>query len=236
MDDTAGTTTAIDEGNLDPSAGRALIDKAAEPLESPASVNTVERVFVRDPLTGGHAFGPDGAPMWPPQPDLADLEPLGSQEVLEVDPDAWFGTNEGRLLAEGWQPPTPDVHEVLLQREALRLAVHRAGGRAGQDPGAILAAISRADVDGIERAITANALDAYLTVIEASPYGGDVVTYSHNLETRWHQLAYQRQRSILRSLVGRESAAAERLRRAVLSMAQLGRAPEAVWPSYAVRR
>lgn len=188
---------------------------------------------VRAPGLAGSVFGPDGQ-VWPPPRAVEAVEPAAPAEE-RVDPGAWFGTNEGRLLDEGWDPPTPDIRAVLESREALRSAWRRLGTRALNDAGAIHDAIRRADVDGIITAVVANAVEVALVAVEGQP---DHVVHmaSAQLEAAWRRLAYHRRDALLASLAGRHSPAAERLRRGLEVLGRLQAPPGVTFPDYQLRR
>lgn len=209
-----------------------LSERLAVPL---AHGGAIGPVTVPAPGLTGHGFGPDGAAIWPLQPALEIADPAEPPEELAIAADAWFGTSEGRLLAEGWEPPIPDIRAVLESREALRSAVHRAGTRANPDSGAIHAAIRNADVDGIITAIVGHAVDVYLTAIEGQPES-PVQMASAQLEVAWRQLAWRHQRALLVSLAGRTTPAADRLRRGLEALARLQQAPGVTFPDYSIRR
>jgi hypothetical protein len=204
----------------------------ATPVPAPARQPTLERVLVRAPGFARVVLDGEGKVIWPPQPELPELPPPDDPQVFyEVDPATTFATTEGRLLAEGWACPRPDIHEVLRQREKFRRAVQELNARAVTDPGLIAAAVRHEDVDAIIAAMGTNALAMWRASQIGTP-GSDLAGISYQLEKRWWELRYQHQRSILRSLIGRDSAAANRLRSTVEALARLPAPPQPSFNDY----
>lgn len=137
-------------------------------------------------------------------------EPWEEQRYTDVPPDAIFGTNEGRLLAEGWNPPRPDIHGVIRRREALRLTIRRLAARSA-DPGRIATAINHSDPAEIEDAITSVGIEMWLSANCGAP-DSNLSIWSYQLERQYRELMHLHRPSVLKSLVGRESPAAARLR------------------------
>jgi hypothetical protein len=213
--------------------------------DAPTPDPATEYAYTPAPGPVRFVFGPDG-PVWPQQDSMPEIEePAEPPVVADIPPDAWFGTIEGRLLAEGWRPPESAIRAVLHQREALRQGVRKAGTLAANDPGALGAAIRRAATatdgelatltDEIVDVLVRNALDPYLTSLEADQ-DSILQLISVQLDARWLELMYGSWYSILSSLAGWHTPAAERLRGRCRLMATLPVPPKPMWPDYLVRR
>jgi hypothetical protein len=177
----------------------------------------------------GRTFGP-GAEVAPL--DLGTLEPWEEQRYLEVAPDAVFGTNEGRLLAEGWNPSRPDIHDVVRRREALRFAMIGLAARKA-DASSIARAINRSDPDEILAAVMAVGLEMWASANFGTP-DSILSHWSWQLETQFRKAMFDHRVSVLRSLVGRDSAAAERLRRYLVGIESVVELPPLMIPEYVI--
>lgn len=179
----------------------------------------------------GRVFGP-GEAVAPIAID--ELEPWEEQVYTDVAPDAVFGTNEGRLLAEGWNPPRPDVHDVVRRREALRLAMRRLATMAA-DAGAIAVAINHSDPDEIVAAVARVGVEMWTSANFGTP-DSNLSRWAWSLELQYRTLLHRHRVSILRSLVGRESPAARRFRADLVVVETWVDVPPLAIPDYVIHR
>jgi hypothetical protein len=202
---------------------------------------TAERNIVRDQHAAMVAVsGETGRAFWPPQPAAPDLGEGPEQVYREVPADAEYWSNAARAVAEGWQVPLPALDENIRQREALRLACRRIDARRLRDPSYISRAVRQAadlltedPAAVIVEAIEGVALDAFCQSIGSND--SVINALSWQLETNWRQLCFDHQRAILRSLIGRDSPAANNVRHYVESLGGLLKPPGMGAPDWVIR-
>ena len=221
---TPGPIEAIAAPTIEADATHPADEAIREPIGEVAQV-TAEKVLTRHPSFGSFVVGPDGSPVWPPQPVLDDLHGP-DQTYWDIPADAVYWSDAARLMAEGWQPPFPKLHEVIRQREAFRLAIARAAARRSDTGPIVLAIRAAADlvnpdpIPAIVDAIEAAALDGWLST-QLGVEGSRINGISYELESSYRTLLFDNQRSVLASLVGRDSGSARNLRALVESMSRM---------------
>jgi hypothetical protein len=216
--------TMIDEAELEAARARSEAQQPPTPTETaPRSVETetpspIHQAMTRAIGSTGVLVRGDEGIIWPKPPDLPAEPDEPAEPVIEneVDP-ADYGTSEGMLLAQGWPVPRPDLHEVVLQLEALALFLRRLKASAAQDSSLVTAALVRADVDGALHGATVNGLQKVLT--EAMGADSELAAFKYQVELRFRQMLWQHRESVFLSLAGRHSPAAERLRERVRALA-----------------
>ncbi len=168
------------------------------------------------------------APIEAPTRPLAALEQAveaPQQEHRDVPADAAYWSDAARLKGEGWAVPLPALDEVIRMREALRIACRQVAARrdsgGSQLPSALRKAADLAADDLAVPLIVAAVEGVALEMWAQANLGvrdSQVSALSYELETMYLRLLHAHQRSILQSLVGRESPAANRLRALVEGM------------------
>jgi hypothetical protein len=196
----------------------------------------VERTIVK---AGGIIATDQGRPIWPPQADLPDL--AGPEQIYrELSPDESYWSDAARAKAEGWAVPLPALDESILMREAFRQSVRRLTARRNPDVSRMQLATKRAadltatdpQAEIMERLIDL-AIDGFLQAnlgVDWSP----INSWSYALERHWLQLLHANQRAVLRSLLGRDTPAANRLRATAERMALSLAPPEPDRAAYVI--
>jgi hypothetical protein len=212
----------------DPQAQQNEIERLieAERVANPRLLTHQYRQPISDsPMTGmpttlGSVYGTkDGVVAWPVQPTAeAIVAPDEPQVFVDVPPDAVFGWNEARLLAEGWMPPLDGIRGVILAREALWVAVKATAARRRSGIGLIDRAARGGDAEATAEAIVGLALDAWHLAADLNDAASDMSAVSKHLANELALLLWRHQRAVLRSLVGRNSSACQILRAKVEAM------------------
>jgi hypothetical protein len=232
--------TSIASGSASRRRSSRRHDRPASTTPNETPTPTAERTIVRSPLGQLSVDPSTGKALWPPQPELPALGEGPEQVYVEPPADFAPWSLAARVAAEGWRPPLPAVDECLRQREALRMACRRVSARRNGDLSRIGAAVNHAadllatdPAAEIVAAIDAVALDGWAQSIGSND--SIINSISWQLETNWNALCFRNQRAILRSLIGRDSPAANAFRARIEAMDGMLTPPSISVNDYVIR-